>query len=110
MKFGAPLLEYCTISGADVTISGDMDAWLTFTGGKLSITGGTFTNYVRLKSSEARISGGRFADIDMTENSKISVLAGYLGEGRAFADKDSGDIVNGYVTGLKNVTGLTPCA
>lgn len=83
-----------------------MDAWVTFTGGKLSITGGTFTNYVRLKSSEARISGGQFADIDMTENSKVSTLAGYLGEGRAFADKDSGDIVNGYVTGLKNVTVL----
>lgn len=97
-------VEYCTISGADVTISGDMDAWVTFTDGRLSITGGTFTNYVRLKSSEARISGGRFADIDMTKNSKISVLAGYLGEGRAFADKDSGEIVNGYVTGLKNVT------
>ena len=99
-------VEYCTISGADVTISRDMDAWITFTYGRLSITGGTFTNYVRLKSSEARISGGRFADIDMTKNSKISVLAGYLGEGRAFADKDSGDIVNGYVTGLKNVTVL----
>ena len=83
-----------------------MDAWVTFTGGKLSITGGIFTNYVRLKSSEARISGGQFADIDMTENSKVSTLADYLGEGRAFADKDSGDIVNGYVTGLKNVTVL----
>ena len=42
----------------------------------------------------------------MTENSKVSTLAGYLGEGRAFADKDSGDIVNGYVTSLKNVTVL----
>ena len=40
----------------------------------------------------------------MTENSKVSTLAGYLGEGLAFADKDSGDIVNGYVIGLKNVT------
>ena len=99
-------VDYCTISGADVTIDRNMDAWVTFTGGKLSITGGTFTNYVRLKSSEARISGGQFADIDMTENSKVSTLAGYLGEGRAFADKDSGDIVNGYVTGLKNVTVL----
>ena len=97
-------VDYCTISGADVTIAGDMDAWVTFTSGKLSITGGAFTNYVRLKSSEARISGGQFADIDMTENSKISVLADYLEEGLAFADKDSGDIVNGYVTGLKNVT------
>ena len=99
-------VDYCTISGADVTIDSDMDAWVTFTGGKLSITGGKFTNYVRLKSSEARISGGQFADIDMTENSKVSTLADYLGEGRAFADKDSGDIVNGYVTGLKNVTVL----
>jgi len=99
-------VDYCTISGADVTIDRNMDAWVTFTGGKLSITGGTFTNYVRLKSSEARISGGQFADIDMTENSKVSTLAGYLGEGRAFADKDSGEIVNGYVTGLKNVTVL----
>ena len=99
-------VDYCTISGADVTIDRNMDAWVTFTGGKLSITGGTFTNYVSLKSSEARISGGQFADIDMTENSKVSTLAGYLGEGRAFADKDSGDIVNGYVTGLKNVTVL----
>ena len=99
-------VDYCTISGADVTIDRNMDAWVTFTGGKLSITGGTFTNYVSLKSSEARISGGRFADIDMTENSKVSVLADYLGEGRAFADKDSGDIVNGYVTRLKNVTVL----
>lgn len=99
-------VDYCTISGADVTIDRNMDAWVTFTGGKLSITGGIFTNYVRLKSSEARISGGQFADIDMTENSKVSTLAGYLGEGRAFADKDSGDIVNGYVTGLKNVTVL----
>ena len=106
LEIRGAVVEYCTISGADVTISRDMDAWVTFTDGKLSITGGTFTNYVRLKSSEARISGGRFADIDMTENSKISVLAGYLGEGRAFADKDSGDIVNGYVTGLKNVTVL----
>ena len=97
-------VDYCTISGADVTIDRNMDAWVTFTGGKLSITGGIFTNYVRLKSSEARISGGQFADIDMTENSKVSTLAGYLGEGRAFADKDSGEIVNGYVTGLKNVT------
>ena len=99
-------VDYCTISGADVTIDRNMDAWVTFTGGKLSITGGTFTNYVSLKSSEARISGGQFADIDMTENSKVSTLAGYLGEGRAFADKDSGEIVNGYVTGLKNVTVL----
>lgn len=99
-------VDYCTISGADVTIDRNMDAWVTFTGGKLSITGGTFTNYVSLKSSEARISGGQFADIDMTENSKVSTLAGYLGEGRAFADKDSGDIVNGYVTRLKNVTVL----
>ena len=99
-------VDYCTISGADVTIDRNMDAWVTFTGGKLSITGGIFTNYVSLKSSEARISGGQFADIDMTENSKVSTLAGYLGEGRAFADKDSGDIVNGYVTGLKNVTVL----
>lgn len=99
-------VEYCTISGADVTIDRNMDAWVTFTGGKLSITGGIFTNYVSLKSSEARISGGQFADIDMTENSKVSTLAGYLGEGRAFADKDSGEIVNGYVTGLKNVTVL----
>lgn len=99
-------VDYCTISGADVTIDRNMDAWVTFTGGKLSITGGTFTNYVSLKSSEARISGGQFADIDMTENSKVSVLADYLGEGRAFADKDSGDIVNGYVTRLKNVTVL----
>ena len=99
-------VDYCTISGADVTIDRNMDAWVTFTGGKLSITGGIFTNYVRLKSSEARISGGQFADIDMTENSKVSTLADYLGEGRAFADKDSGDIVNGYVTGLKNVTVL----
>lgn len=99
-------VDYCTISGADVTIDRNMDAWVTFTGGKLSITGGTFTNYVSLKSSEARISGGQFADIDMTENSKVSTLADYLGEGRAFADKDSGDIVNGYVTGLKNVTVL----
>ena len=99
-------VDYCTISGADVTIDRNMDAWVTFTGGKLSITGGTFTNYVSLKSSEALISGGQFADIDMTENSKVSTLAGYLGEGRAFADKDSGEIVNGYVTGLKNVTVL----
>ncbi len=99
-------VDYCTISGADVTIDRNMDAWVTFTGGKLSITGGIFTNYVSLKSSEARISGGQFADIDMTENSKVSTLAGYLGEGRAFADKDSGEIVNGYVTGLKNVTVL----
>ena len=99
-------VDYCTISGADVTIDRNMDAWVTFTGGKLSITGGTFTNYVSLKSSEARISGGQFADIDMTENSKVSTLAGYLGEGRAFADKDSGEIVNGYVTDLKNVTVL----
>ena len=106
LEIRGAVVEYCTISGADVTISGDMDAWVTFTYGRLSITGGTFTNYVRLKSSEARISGGRFADIDMTENSKISVLAGYLEAGRAFADKDSGDIVNGYVTGLKNVTVL----
>ena len=104
LEIRGAVVEYCTISGADVTISGDMDAWFTFTGGKLSITGGTFTNYVRLKSSEALISGGQFADIDMTENSRISVLAGYLEEGLAFADKDSGDIVNGYVTGLKNVT------
>lgn len=99
-------VDYCTISGADVTIDRNMDAWVTFTSGKLSITGGIFTNYVSLKSSEARISGGQFADIDMTENSKVSTLAGYLGEGRAFADKDSGEIVNGYVTGLKNVTVL----
>ena len=99
-------VDYCTISGADVTIDRNMDAWVTFTGGKLSITGGIFTNYVSLKSSEALISGGQFADIDMTENSKVSTLAGYLGEGRAFADKDSGEIVNGYVTGLKNVTVL----
>ena len=104
LEIRGAVVEYCTISGADVTIAGDMDAWLTFTDGKLSITGGTFTNYVRLKNSEARISGGQFADIDMTKNSKISVLAGYLEEGLAFADKDSGDIVNGYVTGLKNVT------
>ena len=106
LEIRGAVVEYCTISGADVTIAGDMDAWLTFTGGKLSITGGTFTNYVRLKSSEARISGGQFADIDMTKNSKISALADYLEEGLAFADKDSGDIVNGYVTGLKNVTVL----
>ena len=104
LEIRGAVVEYCTISGADVTIDSDMDAWVTFTYGKLSITGGTFTNYVRLKSREARISGGQFADIDMTENSKISVLAGYLEEGLAFADKDSGDIVNGYVTGLKNVT------
>ena len=104
LEIRGAVVEYCTISGADVTISGDMDAWVTFTYGKLSITGGTFTNYVRLKNSEARISGGQFADIDMTKSSKISVLAGYLEEGFAFADKDSGDIVNGYVTGLKNVT------
>ena len=106
LEIRGAVVEYCTISGADVTIDRNMDAWVTFTGGKLSITGGIFTNYVRLKSSEARISGGQFADIDMTENSKVSTLAGYLGEGRAFADKDSGDIVNGYVTGLKNVTVL----
>ena len=104
LEIRGAVVEYCTISGADVTLAGDMDAWVTFTYGKLSITGGTFTNYVRLKSREARISGGQFADIDMTKNSKISVLAGYLEEGLAFADKDSGDIVNGYVTGLKNVT------
>ena len=104
LEIRGAVVEYCTISGADVTIDSDMDAWVTFTYGKLSITGGTFTNYVRLKSREARISGGQFADIDMTKNSKISVLAGYLEEGLAFADKDSGDIVNGYVTGLKNVT------
>lgn len=106
LEIRGAVVEYCTISGADVTIDRNMDAWVTFTGGKLSITGGIFTNYVSLKSSEARISGGQFADIDMTENSKVSVLADYLGEGRAFADKDSGDIVNGYVTGLKNVTVL----
>ena len=28
-----------------------MDAWVTFTGGKLSITGGTFTNYCLLYTS-----------------------------------------------------------
>ena len=106
LEIRGAVVEYCTISGADVTIDRNMDAWVTFTGGKLSITGGIFTNYVSLKSSEARISGGQFADIDMTENSKVSTLAGYLGEGRAFADKDSGEIVNGYVTGLKNVTVL----
>lgn len=106
LEIRGAVVKYCTIDGADVTIAGDMDAWVTFTDGKLSITGGRFTNYVSLKSSEARISGGQFADIDMTENSKVSTLAGYLGEGRAFADKDSGDIVNGYVTSLKNVTVL----
>ena len=104
LEIRGAVVDYCTISGADVTIDSDMDAWVTFTGGKLSITGGTFTNYVRLKNSEARISGGQFADIDMTKSSKISVLADYLEEGFAFADKGSGDIVNGYVTGLKNVT------
>ena len=62
--------------------------------------------YQKLLFYILRRSGQRLSLIHISENSKVSTLADYLGEGRAFADKDSGDIVNGYVTGLKNVTVL----
>ena len=94
-------VTYCSVRGADVTIASDMDASVSVYSGRLSITGGTFTSYVSLVSSKARISGGQFARVYIV---KSGVLADYLEGNLAFADKDSGDIVNGYVTELTNVT------
>lgn len=96
-------IAHCSVRGADVTIASDINAPIAVYSGKLSIKGGIFSAEVLLAGSKVHISGGQFAKIGVSKSPQIDILVGYLEGGLAFADIDSGDIVNGYVTELINV-------